>query len=121
MLSDENARFLKEPAGKSIEASYAQLTKDPTVKTNLIIFICAWTVTTFNNFLLQFLVNTYELVYPSALGLSVAELIGFLFAKHGVSAEIIWALRRSRIIVRYRVMERAIDGAKSSSSSQISL
>ena len=30
----------------------SEMTKDPTVKRNLIIFICAWIVTTFNNFLL---------------------------------------------------------------------
>ena len=57
----------------------SEMTKDSTVKRNLIIFICAWTVTTFNNSLLMFLVNTYELVYFSALFLSLAEFVSFLY------------------------------------------
>lgn len=69
-------------------------TKDRRVRNNFYIFIIAWTVTTFNNFLLQFLVNTYELVYPSALGLSCAEFIGFLFGS------ILFRLSNSLLLVR---------------------
>ena len=79
MLSDQKATFMRESNVANEEVPISEMTKDPTVKRNLIIFICAWIVTTFNNFLLQFLVNTYELVYISALCLSLAEFIGFLF------------------------------------------
>ena len=78
MLTDQKATYL-EPELNDGDVTLAELLHEPIVKTNLIIFICAWTVTTFSNFLLQFLVNTYELVYISALGLSIADLIGFLF------------------------------------------
>ena len=57
----------------------SEITESLEVKRNFFIFLCAWTVTTFNNYLLMFLVNTYELVYASALSLSVGELISFLY------------------------------------------
>ena len=78
ILSEKKATFLNEPEPVE-DVPISEITKDPIVKRNLIIFICAWIVTTFNNFLLQFLINTYELVYISALGLSFAEVIAFLF------------------------------------------
>ena len=71
------------------------MTEDPVVKRNLFIFICAWTVTTFNNFLLSFLVNTYELVYASALSLSASEIISFLY---GSALWFIFGLKRALFI-----------------------
>ena len=78
-MSDQRNSWLNEGEPNTEDVEVSTFMKDRKVRNNFYIFAIAWTVTTFNNFLLQFLVNTYELVYPSALGLSTAEFIGFLY------------------------------------------
>ena len=60
ILSDKKSSYLQEAEPMDNDIPISEFMKDTTVRVNFIIFIVAWTVTTFNNFMMQFLVNTYE-------------------------------------------------------------
>ena len=60
---------------------------------NLVVLSLAWTVTVFNWYLVQFLVNTFDEVYLSAIGSAVSDIIGYtfggiLFYRFGIQASL---------------------------------
>ena len=65
----------------------------PELRTNLSIMILVWLFTVFNNYLLGFLVNTFDQIFYSAIANQVSELAskaisGVLFARLGVRSSL---------------------------------
>jgi len=48
------------------------------VRVNLMIMACVWLITSFNYYLIQFLVNTFDQIYTTAVFSSVSEMVGIV-------------------------------------------
>ena len=77
---------------------------------NLAVMTSCWLVTSFNYYLIQFLINTFKQVYTSAVLSSVSEIIGTAFGgslyamyglKQGMTMSFALALFGSLLILGY--------------------
>ena len=50
------------------------------IQINLLIMCFIWLSTSFNFYLIQFLINTFDQVYESALGSATSEVLAYAFA-----------------------------------------